>query len=77
MIVDHATHATTDNNGPGDPRTVIVDVSALGTFSTATSIIIDANTSAATGPAALSITPAQKISVTLEGYGVTFLKLKP
>jgi len=77
MIVDHAVHAPTDNNGAGDPRTVIVDVSALGTFSGATSVTVDANTNATTGPAALSISPGQKISVTLGGYGVTFVKLKP
>ena len=77
MTVDHAVHAPTDNNGAGDPRTVIVDFSALGTFSSGTSITIDKNTDPASGPTALSIAPAQKISVTLGGYGVTFLKLKP
>jgi hypothetical protein len=69
MIVDHAVHAPTDGNGVGDPRTVIVDVSALGTFSSATSVTIDANTNATSGPAALNITPAQKISVTREATG--------
>jgi len=77
MIVDHAVHAPTDNNGPGDPRTVIADVSSLGTFSSATSITIDAKTNATSGPTAVGITPGQKISVTLGSYGVTFLKLKP
>lgn len=77
MIVDHAVHAATDNNGVGDPRTVIVDVSALGTFSSGTSITVDKNTNATSGPAAVSITPAQRISVTLGGYAVTFLRLKP
>jgi len=77
LIVDHTVHAPTDNNGAGDPRTVVVDVSALGTFSSGTSIIIDKNTSAASGPAVVSVTPAPRISVSLGGYGVTFLKLKP
>jgi hypothetical protein len=77
MIVDHAVHSPTDNNGPGDPRTVIADVSALGTFSSATSMTIDAKTNATSGPAPVGITPGQKISVTLGSYGVTFLKLKP
>jgi hypothetical protein len=77
MIVDHAVHAPTDNNGVGDTRTVIVDVSALGTFSSGTSITLDKNTIPTSGPSAVSITPAQKISVTLGGYGVTLLKLKP
>jgi hypothetical protein len=54
-----------------------VDVSALGTFSSGTSITIDKTTNATSGPAAVNITPAQKISVTLGGYGVTLVKLKP
>jgi hypothetical protein len=77
MIVDRAVHSSTDNNGAGDPRTVIVDVSALGAFSSATTVTIDAKTSASSGPAAVAIAPGQKMSVTLGGYGVTFLKLKP
>jgi len=77
MIVDHAVHAPTDNNGAGDPRTVIVDVSALGTLSSATSITIDKHTDPQNGPATVNVTPAPKISVTLGGYGVTFLNLKP
>lgn len=77
MTVDHAVHAPTDNNGAGDPRTVILDVSALGTFSSATSITIDKNTDPVSGPAAVSVALAQKISVTLGGYSVTFMKLKP
>jgi hypothetical protein len=77
MAVDHAVHAPTDNNGAGDPRTVIVDVSALGTFSSGTSITIDKNTDPSSGPATVSVALAQKISMTLGGYSVTFLKLKP
>ena len=77
MIADHAVHAPTDNNGPGDPRTVIVDISALGAFSGATTMTIDAKTNASSGPAVVPITPGQKMSVTLDGYGVTFLRLRP
>jgi hypothetical protein len=33
MVANHAVNAGGDNNGPGVPRTVQVDVSALGTFS--------------------------------------------
>ena len=77
MIADRAAHAATDNNGGGVPRTVIVDVSALGTFSSATSLTIDERTSAASGPVPVNVAPAQKMSVTLGGYGVTFLKFKP
>jgi hypothetical protein len=77
MVADRAVHATTDNNGGGDPRTVIIDVSALGTFSSATSLTIDTKTSATSGPVPVNVAPAPKISVTLAGYGVTLLKLKP
>jgi hypothetical protein len=77
MVVDRAVHAPSDNNGVGDPRTVIVDTTALGTFSSATSLTIDANTSVSSGPIPVSLMPDQKVSVTLGGYGVTFLKWKP
>jgi len=68
---------TPGNNGAGDPQTVVVDVSALGTFSGGTSMTIDKNTKATSAPAAVSIIPAQKKSVTLSGYAVAFLELKP
>lgn len=68
---------TPDNHGAGDPRTVVVDVSALGTFPSGTSITIDKNTNATSAPAAVSITPTHKKSVTLRGYVVTFLELEP
>ncbi len=77
MVADRAVHATTDNNGSGDPRTVIIDISALGTFSSVTSLTIDTKTSATSGPVPVNVAPAPKISVTLAGYGVTLLKLKP
>ncbi|MGB7763055.1 MAG: hypothetical protein WBL61_24690 [Bryobacteraceae bacterium] len=77
MMADHAVHAPNDNNGPGDPRTVIVDVTALGTFTTATQLTIDTNTDLVNGPAEVAITPAPRMTVSLGGYGVTFLTLHP
>jgi hypothetical protein len=77
MIVDRAIHAANDNNGTGDPRTVIVDVSALGNFSSATSLTIDANTNAANGPSPVALAFSPQMTVVLGGYGVTFLTLKP
>jgi hypothetical protein len=77
MVVDRAVHASSDNNGAGDPRVVIVDVSSLGAFSAATATTIDAKTDVSNGPASMSITPAQRLSVNLGGYAVTFLQLKP
>lgn len=77
MITDRAVHSSTDNNGPGDPRTLVIDLTALGNFTSVSQITLDVNTSATTGPQALSLTPAAKLSVTLSGYGTAFLHLKP
>jgi len=77
MVADHAVQSSTDNNGPGDPRVVSLDLSALGTFSSASLMTIDKNTSVANGPAAAPVTPAAQMTIQLGGYGVAFLKLKP
>jgi hypothetical protein len=77
MVADHAVNAPSDNNGPGAPRTVVIDVSALGQFTSGTQLTIDANTNPANGPAAASITPAARMTLNLGGYGVTFVTLKP
>jgi hypothetical protein len=77
MVADRAVHAATDNNGAGDPRTVVVDVSALGNFSSASTLTINATTNPANGPAPVPISFTPQISITLAGYGVTFLTLKP
>jgi hypothetical protein len=78
MIANHAImNPATDDNGPGAPRTVIVDVSALGPFASATELTIDANTDPAQGPSATPVTPASRMTITLNGYGVTFLQLAP
>ncbi len=73
MIANHAVHASTDNNGPGDPRTVVVDLSAWSPFTSATLLTIDASTDPAQAPVPTSISPAQRIPITLNGYGVAFL----
>ena len=77
LISDHAVANASDNNGAGSPRTVIVDLSALGPFSSASQLTIDTTTDPIKGPSAASLTPASKISATLQGYGVTFLQLRP
>ncbi len=77
MVADRAVHSSTDNNGPGDPRTVVLDLSALGNFTSASQLNIGAGSNLANGPQPVSITPASKFPVTLPGYGVTFLILKP
>jgi hypothetical protein len=77
MVVDRAVHASTDNNGSGDPRTVVVDLSSFSSFYAASQININASTSASTGPAGAGVTPATRMTITLPGYGVAFLTLTP
>lgn len=77
MVVDRAVHASTDNNGSGDPRTVIVDLSSFSSFYAASQININSTTSVSTGPAGAGVTPATRMTITLPGYGVTFLTLTP
>lgn len=77
MLADHAVHNPADNNGSGDPRTVVVDTTVLGTFSTATQLTVDTNSDKVNGPAEVAVTPAARMTVTLGGYGVTFLTLHP
>lgn len=77
MVADIAVHSSGDNNGTGDPRTTVVDISALGNFSSATQLTIDKNTDVVNGPTPTPVTVAPKLSLTLGGYGVTFITLKP
>jgi hypothetical protein len=77
MVVDRAVHSAADNNGAGDPRTVVVDSSSLGNFTAASLLTIDAATDLTNGPAATGIAPASRITVSLNGYGVAFLSLMP
>jgi hypothetical protein len=77
MIANHAINSPNDNNGPGAPRSVLIDVSALGTFSNGSLLTIDASTSPTTGPSANAVTPAGQLTVSFSGYGVALLTLKP
>jgi hypothetical protein len=76
MVANHAVHSSSDNNGAGDPRTVVLDVSSLGAFNSASLLTIDAHTDPVSGPPATAITPASRIRLDLGGYGVTFLVLQ-
>jgi hypothetical protein len=76
MIANYAVAATADNNGHGLPRVVSLDVSGLGTFSSGSLLMIDATTSASNGPTPASVAPASPVQVTLNGYGVAFVKLQ-
>jgi len=77
MVVDRAVLSPSDNNGTGALRTAVIDVSALGNFTSASQLNINAGTTVTTGPQPASITPASKLTVNLPGYGVAFLILKP
>ena len=76
MVSNHAVANASDNNGAGSPRDVTVDISALGNFSTATQLIIDANTNLTLGPVAQPLTFSPQLKLLLNGYGVVFLKLQ-
>jgi len=77
MVADRAVLSLSDNNGTGDARTVIIDTSALGNFTSASQLNIGATTDVTNGPQPSPITVAPKLTVTLPGYGVSFLLLKP
>lgn len=76
LISNHAVASPSDNNGEGSAASVTVDTSALGSFSSATEVMIDANTSPITGPTPVTIAPQSPITVTFTGYGVAFITLK-
>ncbi len=78
MISNHTIdNPASDNNGPGVAQNVLVDVSALGSFSSASLLVIDSSTSVTNGPVSTSVTPAAQITIPLNGYSVGFLILKP
>jgi len=77
MVADRAVLSPSDNNGAGDARTVILDISALGNFTASSQLNIGAMTDLTSGPQPAPITLAPKLAVTLPGYGVSLLLLKP
>jgi hypothetical protein len=76
LISNHAVASGADNNGKGLTAKISVDLSALGPFASASELMIDSTTSASTGPAAVAISPASPIAVTINGYGTAILKLQ-
>lgn len=77
MVTNRAVQSPTDNNGPGAPRTVIIDLSALGNYSTVTQTTLQNGTDTVNGPQPATLSPGPKLSVTLNGYGTGFLHLVP
>lgn len=75
LMSNHAVNNIwTDNNGPGVSRTFALDLSALGSFSSATLVTLDSATPA-TGPQPQSLTPSSQMQVTIPGYGAALLRL--
>jgi hypothetical protein len=76
MVSNHAVAAASDNNGDGLTANISIDTSALGSFSSATQLVIDSTTSATNGPTANPVSPASPVKVSLNGYSVAFIKLQ-
>jgi uncharacterized protein (TIGR03437 family) len=74
LMSNHAVANATDNNGAGATRDFMLDVSALGTFTEATLIHLDASTPL-TGPMPVQMTPSAQMEVAIEGYGAALLRL--
>jgi hypothetical protein len=77
MVSNHAVASPGDNNGKGLTANVSVDTSVLGSFTSASELVIDSTTSASTGPTASSISASSPIALTMNGYSVAFIKLTP
>jgi len=77
MIVNRAVHSAGDNNGTGDPRTVVVELTDWTWIKSATVLTIDSSTSVSSGPKPVLADPGSRYPITLKGYGVAILTLKP
>ena len=77
LVSNHAVASPTDNNGAGLTANVSIDISALGSFSSASELVIDSTTSATAGPTATPVTATSPINLTMNGYSVAFVKLVP
>jgi hypothetical protein len=76
LLSNHAVASPNDNNGAGLTAKVSLDVSALGSFTGGSEVLIDASTSPTAGPTATSISAQSPITVNFGGYGVAIIKLQ-
>jgi hypothetical protein len=76
MISNHAVASANDNNGAGVTAKISLDISALGSFTSASEVVIDAKTSPASGPASTSISAQSPVTINFDGYGVAFIKVQ-
>jgi uncharacterized protein (TIGR03437 family) len=74
LMSNHAVKNATDNNGTGVSRTFALDLSALGSFTAASLVTLDAGTPLS-GPQLQSLAPSAQMQVTLPGYGAALLRL--
>ena len=77
MISNHAVASPSDNNGAGLTADIAIDTSALGTFTSATELMMDSNTNPTLGPASIQVSPASPVKISMDGYSVAFIKLVP
>jgi hypothetical protein len=77
MVSNHAVASAIDNNGKGLTANVTLDTSALGSFSSASQLLIDSTTSPTTGPTPASTSSSSPLQLTMNGYSVAFIKLLP
>jgi hypothetical protein len=78
MVANYAVNGAADNNGAGPPRTVVVELDYAPNFSRATLLTIDSSTNTANGPRPVPVVANNwRRPITLNGYGVAFLTLKP
>ncbi len=77
LVCNFAVGSATDNNGAGVPRTVVVGIADLGTFTSASMVQLSAATPLAGGPTQTTFSPAASLSITLPGYGSTLVRLIP
>jgi hypothetical protein len=71
LMSNHAINSAKDNNGPGTIRDFQLDLSALGTFTSAALVTLDATTPS-TGPVPVQLQPSAQMEVTMQGYGAAF-----
>ena len=77
LVSDVAIASATDDNGAGLPRTVLVNVADLGSFTSATMVQLTAATSPSSGPTQITFSPTSSLSISLPGYGSALLHLIP
>ena len=77
LVSDVAIASATDNNGAGVPRTILINVSDLGAFTSATMVQLTATTPITTGPTQTTFSPGTTLSIALPGYGTALIRLIP